>query len=82
MGTKEKKGTEGTKVKSVGGRPPVADADRRGTLVRVLCTESEAAELQQAANDAAMPVSTWMRALALEKARANALEKAKHGGAP
>ncbi len=51
------------------GRPPVADADRRDTLVRVLATESEHEELRRAAEAASMSVSTWVRAAALEKAR-------------
>ena len=51
------------------GRPPVADADRRATLVRVLTTKGEHAELQRAAEAASMSVSTWVRAVALEKAR-------------
>lgn len=32
--------------KNRGGRPPLADADRRETLVRVLTTEAEYEELQ------------------------------------
>ena len=66
------------------GRPPVADADRRDTLVRVLTTADEHEELQQAASGASMSVSTWVRSVALERARAIALEKAKqerHGSA-
>lgn len=59
------------------GRPPVADADRRETLVRVLTTEAEHGELQRAAADASMSVSTWVRAVSLERARALATEKAK-----
>jgi hypothetical protein len=58
----------------------VADADRRDTLVRVLTTGTEHTELQQAASDAAMSVSTWVRSVALERARALAAlaaEKAK-----
>lgn len=51
------------------GRPPVAAEDRRTTLVRVLTTEAEHAELQRAAEGASMSVSTWVRAAALEKAR-------------
>ena len=51
------------------GRPPVADADRRDTLVRVLTTKSEHEELQRAADAASMSVSTWMRSVALERAR-------------
>ena len=52
------------------GRPPIADADRRETIVRVLTTESEHAELQRAADAASMSVSTWVRSVALERARA------------
>jgi mobilization protein NikA len=51
------------------GRPPVADEDRRATMVRVLTTENEHAELQRAAEAASMSVSTWIRSAALEKAR-------------
>jgi hypothetical protein len=51
------------------GRPPVAAEDRRETLVRVLTTEAEHGELQRAAESASMSVSTWVRAVALEKAR-------------
>ena len=51
------------------GRPPVADEDRRATLVRVLTTAGEHGELQRAAQGASMSVSTWVRAVALEKAR-------------
>jgi hypothetical protein len=51
------------------GRPPVAAEDRRATMVRVLTTEAEHQELQQAASAASMSVSTWVRAAALEKAR-------------
>ena len=59
------------------GRPPVADADRRETLVRVLTTEAEHGELQQAAASVSMSVSTWVRSVALERARARAAEKTK-----
>ena len=51
------------------GRPPVAAADRRATLVRVLTTEAEHVELRQAAEEAGASVSTWVRMTALEKAR-------------
>jgi hypothetical protein len=47
----------------------MADADKRATLVRVLTTEAEHAELQRAAGAASMSVSTWVRAAALERAR-------------
>lgn len=76
MVSKAKKGSQRA------GRPRVADADRRSTLVRVLTTKDEHAELQTAAADASMSVSTWVRVAALEKARAGAIEKAKHGGPP
>lgn len=58
------------------GRPPVAEADRRDTLVRVLTTEDEHQELQQAAASVSMSVSTWVRSVALERARQMA-KKAK-----
>jgi hypothetical protein len=57
------------------GRPPVADEQRRGKHVRVLTTEAEHAELQRAAADASMSVSTWIRSVALERARALAIKK-------
>jgi hypothetical protein len=43
----------------------------------VLTTKSEKVELQRAADDASMSVSTWIRSVALERARANAAEKAR-----
>lgn len=61
--------------KNRGGRPPLADADRRETLVRVLTTDAEYAELQQAAVYVGMGVSTWLRIIGLERARALAAEK-------
>ncbi len=67
MATKPK--PKATKAKPRTGRPPVADEDRRSTLVRVLTTEGEHGELQRAAETASMSVSTWVRAVALEKAR-------------
>jgi uncharacterized protein (DUF1778 family) len=51
------------------GRPPVTDAERRNTLVRVLVTKDEHAELQRAAEAGSASVSAWVRAAALEKAR-------------
>jgi len=51
------------------GRPPVADADRRSTLVRVLTTKAEHEELQRAAGTAGTSVSTWVRLVALKAAR-------------
>ena len=49
------------------GRPTVHD--KRKMVIRVLTTEDEHAELKRAAGDVSMSVSTWMRALALERAR-------------
>jgi hypothetical protein len=73
---KPKKGrATGTGKKNRGGRPPLADADRRETLVRVLTTEAEYGELQRAAAYAGMSVSTWLRVIALERARALVAEK-------
>lgn len=58
------------------GRPPIEDpAAKRNLPIHVLTTKSEKDELQRAAADADMSVSTWIRRVALERARA--LEKAK-----
>ncbi len=70
MVSKAKKGRRG-------GRPALRDADRRDTLVRVLTTADEHEELQRAAANVSMPVSTWIRWIALERARSLAAEKAK-----
>ena len=51
------------------GRPPVAAADRHGKDVRVLTTDAEYEELKRAAASVSMSVSTWMRSVALERAR-------------
>jgi hypothetical protein len=59
------------------GRPSVADADRRDTLVRVLTTETEYEELRRAAAETSLTVSTWMRSVSLERARQIAAEKAR-----
>lgn len=53
------------------GRPPIAEESRRTTHIKVLATEAERAELEQAAEAAGLGVSTWMRVVALEKARRN-----------
>jgi len=68
MGSRPRQG----KPKPRMGRPPVADADRRETVLRVLTTEDEHAELQRAAAAAGMSTSTWVRAVALERARGGA----------
>src|SRR5574341_2610652 len=59
------------------GRPPVWAADRRASLVRVLTTTAEHEELQRAATDASMSVSTWVRSVALARARALIAEAKK-----
>lgn len=51
------------------GRPPIAEEKRRSDHIKVLITEAERAELDQAAEAAGKPVSTWVRDVALEKAR-------------
>lgn len=51
------------------GRPPVAAEDRHGKDVRVLTTYAEYEELKRAAASVSMSVSTWMRSVALERAR-------------
>ena len=51
------------------GRPKKADSDRRDVLVKVLTTESEFRDLEQAAQKAGAGVSTWVRMVALERAR-------------
>lgn len=67
--------------KDKGGRPTVSDAERRDTLVRVLVNVVEWKELQHAAASTSLPVSSWMRVVALERARvmaaAAAADKAK-----
>lgn len=63
--------------KERGGRPTVLDAERRDILVRVLVNEVEKEELQRAAARASLPISTWLRFVGLERARAEAAEKTK-----
>jgi len=75
MVSKPKRGSRPVVGKNRGGRPTLPDEDRRDTLVRVLTTASEYEELQGAAAYAGMPMSTWMRVVALERARALAAEK-------
>ncbi len=63
------------------GRPAIEDpAAKRDVPIHVLTTKSEKDELQRAADDAEMGISTWIRRVALERARANAAEKAKQEG--
>ena len=51
------------------GRPPIAVEKRRSDHIKVLITDAERAELDQAAEAAGKPVSAWVREVALEKAR-------------
>ncbi|PSM31673.1 hypothetical protein [Haliangium sp. UPWRP_2] len=66
---KLKKAPEKTKDEPRMGRPPVSDEARRASLIKVLTTEAERAELEQAASAAGIGISTWVRVAALEKAR-------------
>jgi hypothetical protein len=81
MGSDKKKGRtpNAGKIqgKNPGGRPPLSDEARRDNLLRLLCTDDELAKLQDAAKYVSTPVSTWVRSVALEKARMIALEKAR-----
>jgi hypothetical protein len=54
------------------GRPPVADEHKRSTHIKMRCTEAEQAEIENAAAEAGMQTSTWMRLVCLERARSGA----------
>lgn len=75
MVSRPKRGSRAAAGKNRGGRPPVADEDRRDKRVPVLTTASEYEELQGAAAHVGMSVSAWMRVIALESARALAAKK-------
>jgi len=76
MVSKPKKAGRGSaRKKNRGGRPPVADEDKRNTLVRVLVTATELEELKMAAAYASTTMSTWVRGVALERARVLIAEK-------
>lgn len=49
----------------------MAAPQRRSKLIRVLVTETELTELQQAAAAASQSVSTWQRTIGLKEARQN-----------
>lgn len=51
------------------GRPPIAEEKRRSDHIKVMITDAERADLEQAAEVAGKGVSTWVREVALEKAR-------------
>jgi hypothetical protein len=73
--SKPKRGRRAAAGKNLGGRPFLPDKDRRDTRVYVLTTGAEYEELQGAAIHVGMSVSTWIRFVALERARAVAAEK-------
>jgi hypothetical protein len=75
MVTRRKKVHRATPGKNIGGRPVLSDEERRDTLVRVLTNAPEYKELQDAAAYVGIPLSTWMRVVGLERARALAAEK-------
>lgn len=78
MVSRPKKRKRKTKAagKNLGGRPPyLDDADKRESLVRVLTTASELEELKTAAKNAEKSLSSWVRDVALERARALSAEK-------
>lgn len=54
------------------GRPPIAEEKRRSDHIKVLVTEAERVELDRAAEAAGKAVSTWVRDVALERARTTA----------
>ena len=51
------------------GRPSVAAKDQRTTPAKALVTKEEYAEMQAAAERATLPLSTWLRLVALRAAR-------------
>ena len=59
------------------GRPLVDPAAKRNVPIHVLTTKNEKVELQHAADEASMSVSTWMRNVSLERARTLAAAKAE-----
>jgi hypothetical protein len=76
MVSRPKKKKKKVAGKNLGGRPPfLNEADKRGSLVRVLTTASELKELKVAAAYVGETLSTWARRVILERARAVAAEK-------
>jgi hypothetical protein len=73
--SKPKRGKRVAAERNLGGRPPLPHEDRHAKRVYVLTTLSEYEELQGAAAHVGMSVSTWIRFVALERARALAAEK-------
>jgi uncharacterized protein (DUF1778 family) len=50
-------------------RPKKAKADRKAKVVQIRMTDEQQRELQQAADRAGADLSTWMRMVALDRAR-------------
>ncbi|HEY1814998.1 MAG TPA: hypothetical protein VGG74_21770 [Kofleriaceae bacterium] len=75
MATKPKKAVASARKKNPGGRPELPPEERRGTLVRVLVTAEEHEELKLGAALDQRTLSTWLRLVGLERARALAAEK-------
>jgi len=57
-------------TKPARGRPVMAAADRRDTMIRVMVNRGEEAELNAAAEGTGLPLSTYLRVAALKDARA------------
>jgi uncharacterized protein (DUF1778 family) len=56
------------KTKAVG-RPKMAAAEKRDTLIKVLCTAEERDRLQAAADQMGVSLSTWVRLAAVAAAK-------------
>ena len=50
------------------GRPPKAEKDKRGNVLRILLTEAERKSLDKAAKQKTLEVSTWARMILLDAA--------------
>jgi uncharacterized protein (DUF1778 family) len=71
----KKAGPTSTRKKNPGGRPELPPQERRDTLVRVLVTAEEHEELKRAAALDQRTLSTWLRLVGLERAKALVAEK-------
>ena len=75
MARKPKKAAPATAGKNQGGRPELSADEKRDTLVRVLTNTAEYEELKAAAAYVGLSLSTWLRVVGLERARAVTAEK-------
>ena len=57
------------RMAAIRGRPPKAESDKRGNVLRILLTEAERRALEKAAKVKTLEVSTWARMVLLESAR-------------